>query len=180
MFIDVVHRTNAAILLFLLTPLNVMAEDTASSTQSTGVRSTSIATDHMSSGYLAQLVVGLLFVLLCIVVLAWLAKRFNRLQSSSYGALQVLGGISMGARERVVLVQVGTTQLLLGVAPGRINMLHQLEQPLEPAGDDVGDRSGRSFGITCQLRPKRSMHQPHRLSAPPSAISAAQSRSVSA
>ena len=145
MFIDVLQRINAGLLLFLLTPLNVMAEDTAGSMQSTAARSTSIAADHMSSGYLAQLVVGLLFVLLCIVVLAWLAKRFNRLQSSSYGALQVLGGISMGARERVVLVQVGTTQLLLGVAPGRINMLHQLEQPLEKSGADVDSRLGRSF-----------------------------------
>ena len=146
MFIQVVQRINAGLLLLLLMPFNVLAADTAGSMQSTGVRSTSIATDHMSSGYLAQLVVGLLFVLLCIVVLAWLAKRFNRLQSSSYGALQVLGGISMGARERVVLVQVGTTQLLLGVAPGRINMLHELEQPLEKSGADiVGSSFSRGF-----------------------------------
>ena len=100
----------------------------------------------MSSGYLAQLIVGLMFVLLCIVILAWLAKRFNRFQSSSDGSLQILGGISMGARERVVLVQVGATQLLLGVAPGRINMLHQLEQPLEKTGADVGGRPDRSLG----------------------------------
>ena len=150
MFIQVLQRTNAALLLLLLMPLNVLAEDTAGNMQSTGVRSTSIATDHMSSGYLAQLVVGLLFVLLCIVVLAWLAKRFNRLQSSSYGALQVLGGISMGARERVVLVQVGTTQLLLGVAPGRINMLHELEQPLEKSGADI-DGSSFSRGFAEKL-----------------------------
>ena len=98
---------------------------------------------------LVQLIVGLLFVLLCIVVLAWLARRMNRFQSSSNGALQVLGGISMGARERVVLVQVGTTQLLLGVAPGRINMLHQLEQPLQQdeahPGDGVALPFGKSF-----------------------------------
>ena len=73
--------------------------------------------------------------------LAWLARRFNRLQSTADGSLRVLGGISMGARERVVLVQVGDTQLLLGVAPGRINMLHQLEEPLERSGS-IG--SGRT------------------------------------
>lgn len=146
MFIDPVQRIIAGFVLFALTPLNVFAADTAGNMPSAGARSTTIATDHMSSGYLAQLIVGLMFVLLCIVVLAWLAKRFNRLQSSSDGSLQILGGISMGARERVVLVQVGATQLLLGVAPGRINMLHQLEQPLEKSGAEVGDRSGGSFG----------------------------------
>jgi len=146
MFIDLVQRVIAVFVLFTLTPLNALAENTTGSMQSAGARPTSIATDHMSSGYLAQLIVGLMFVLLCIVVLAWLAKRFNRLQSSSDGSLQILGGISMGARERVVLVQVGTAQLLLGVAPGRINMLHQLEQPLEKAGADDEGRLDRSFG----------------------------------
>jgi flagellar protein FliO/FliZ len=40
----------------------------------------------------------------------------------------------MGARERLVLVQVGSTQLLLGVAPGRISLLHQLDEPVEATG----------------------------------------------
>ena len=146
MFIDVVQRVIAGFVLFTLTPLYASAENTAGSMQSAAARSTTIATDHMSSGYLVQLIVGLMFVLFCIVVLAWLAKRFNRLQSSSDGSLQILGGISMGARERVVLVQVGATQLLLGVAPGRINMLHQLEQPIDRAGADVEGRHDRSFG----------------------------------
>ena len=90
-----------------------------------------MAAENLNSAYLVQLILGLIFVLFCIVALAWVAKRVNRLQSSSDGSLRVLGGLSMGARERVVLVQVGSTQLLLGVAPGQINMLHQLEQPLE-------------------------------------------------
>jgi len=146
MFIDLVHRVIAVFVLSTLITFNALAENSTGSIQSAGVRPTSITTDHMSSGYLVQLIVGLMFVLLCIVVLAWLAKRFNRLQSSSDGSLKVLGGISMGARERVVLVQVGTTQLLLGVAPGRINMLHQLEQPLEKAGADVEGRFDKSLG----------------------------------
>jgi len=146
MLIDIAQRMRGSFLLFVLMPTELMAADTTATVQSTAARSTTIATDHLSSGYLAQLVVGLLFVLVCIIVLAWLAKRFNRLQSSSDGSLQILGGISMGARERVVLVQVGATQLLLGVAPGRINMLHQLEQPLEQSGADGHHVLDRSLG----------------------------------
>lgn len=140
---DVVKRVMHALLLMLY-PLSASAVNDADSALPATMQSTAIASDHVSADYLVQLIVGLLFVLLCIVVLAWLAKRFNRLQSSSDGSLQVLGGISMGARERVVLVQVGATQLLLGVAPGRINMLHQLEQPIERA--DTGSALNRSLG----------------------------------
>ena len=94
---------------------------------------------------MAQLVLGLIIVLLCIVALAWLAKRFNRLQSTPDGSLQVLGGMSMGARERIVLVQVGTKQLLLGVAPGQINTLHVLDEPLEAVSDVHPGMHGKGF-----------------------------------
>jgi len=118
----------------MLFPFSVGAVDDVENLSSTATRSAALSNEYMGSGYLLQLIIGLLFVLLCIVVLAWLAKRVNRLQSSSDGALQVLGGISMGARERLVLVQVGSTQLLLGVAPGRISLLHQLDEPVEATG----------------------------------------------
>lgn len=118
-------------------PLQVIAADADDPVAATSRQSTAMAAENLNSAYLVQLILGLIFVLFCIVALAWLAKRVNRLQSSADGSLQVLGGISMGARERVVLVQVGSTQLLLGVAPGQINMLHQLEQPV--AGTDQND-----------------------------------------
>ena len=132
MITRIVQTVYVSLLVGLHFPLDVMAADAPEA--SAAVRSPALSGDGLNSGYLVQLIVGLLFVLLCIVVLAWLAKRVNRFHTSSDGALQVLGGISMGARERVVLVQVGGTQLLLGVAPGRINMLHQLEEPLERSG----------------------------------------------
>ena len=119
------------LLLPALSSLATTAAEAGDMAASASVQATPAGAESLHSGYLVQLIVGLMFVLLCIVALAWLAKRLNRFQASSDGTLQVLGGISMGARERVVLVQVGATQLLLGVAPGRINMLHQLEQPLE-------------------------------------------------
>jgi flagellar protein FliO/FliZ len=124
-------------------PVQVIAGDSGDPAASTSRQTTTMAAENLNSAYLVQLILGLLFVLFCIVALAWLAKRVNRLQSSSDGSLQVLGGISMGARERVVLVQVGSTQLLLGVAPGQINMLHQLEQPLERR--DQGDHRSEAL-----------------------------------
>lgn len=84
----------------------------------------------ISSGNLMQVTLGLLLVLAVIVGVAWLLRRYGRLQSAASGSLKILGGLSIGPRERVVLLQVGDTQLLVGVAPGRVQMLHVLDEPL--------------------------------------------------
>ncbi len=86
--------------------------------------------EPLGAGNLLQLTFGLLVVLAAIVGSAWLLRRYGRLQSGVDGALRIIGGLSMGPRERVVLVQVGKQQLLLGVAPGRIQTLHVLEEPV--------------------------------------------------
>ncbi len=80
----------------------------------------------LSSGQLLQTVGGLLLVLLLIAGLAWAVRRFGRLPSGAKGQLEILGGISLGARERVVLLKVEDTRLLIGVAPGRVQALHIL------------------------------------------------------
>ncbi len=88
---------------------------------------------------LLRLALGLLAVLAAIGASAWLFRRLGRWPAAA-GALRVLGGLSLGARERVVLVQVGETQLLLGVAPGRVQTLHVLARPvaLDPAAAGAG------------------------------------------
>jgi flagellar protein FliO/FliZ len=125
-----VYRLN---IFFLLSPIKVFAAEEK--------MSTIISTDPMSGSYLFQLILGLIVVLICIVALAWFAKRMNRLQSSTGGMLKIIGGISMGSRERIVLLQVGSEQLLVGVSPGRINTLHVLEAPL----DNVDVNSEKTF-----------------------------------
>ena len=80
---------------------------------------------------------GLLLILGLIVALAWLLRRYGRLPTAGKGMVTVLGGVSLGPRERAVVLQVGETRLLVGVAPGRVQTLHvieeQAERPLEEA-----------------------------------------------
>ena len=78
-----------------------------------------------------QFIVGLGIVIACIVGLAWMLKRAGGLQSSARGALRVIDGVALSTRERLVLVQVGKQQVLLGVAPGRVNRVHVLDEPVE-------------------------------------------------
>lgn len=99
--------------------------------------------DLVSGPGLGQMTLGLVVVLALIFALAWAVRRFGRVQSLPADALRVLGGLSIGARERVVLVKVGNTQLLLGVAPGRVQTLHVLAEPIEfssPADVGTGAR----------------------------------------
>jgi len=107
--------------------------------------SATLNVDPMSGSYLAQLVVGLFVVVLCIVALAWAAKKMKRFNPLADGSLKVIGGISMGSRERVALLQVGDKQLLIGIAPGRINTLHVLDTPIDTTNSAADQLTGNNF-----------------------------------
>ncbi|MES9898409.1 MAG: flagellar biosynthetic protein FliO [Sedimenticola sp.] len=78
----------------------------------------------IGGGALLGTLAGLLVVLLLIFGLARLLQRYGRLPLAGKGEVTVLSGVSLGPRERAVLLQVGKTRLLVGVAPGRVQTLH--------------------------------------------------------
>jgi flagellar protein FliO/FliZ len=43
------------------------------------------------------------------------------------GLVTLLGGVSVGPRERVVLLQVDDARLVVGVAPGQVRTLHVMD-----------------------------------------------------
>ena len=69
---------------------------------------------------------GLLIVLAVIIGAAWLFKRYGQISMGGKGLVRVLGGASVGSRERVVVVEVENRRMLIGVAPGQVRMLHLL------------------------------------------------------
>lgn len=128
---------NASGLLVALCTVAVQAAEKSQDLSPVGM-----AGEVMGSGFVTQSVTGLLIVLVSIVGLAWMMKRFGRLQSSAKGALQIIDGMALSTRERIVLVQVGDTQILLGVAPGRVEAVHVLDQPVVT---EVGEEMTGSF-----------------------------------
>ena len=70
-----------------------------------------------------QGLVGLVIVVGLIYAAAWMLKRVGPRARSS-GIVQVLGGASVGPREKVVVVRFGGETLLLGVASGHVSLLH--------------------------------------------------------
>ncbi|MBE0469305.1 MAG: flagellar biosynthetic protein FliO [Methyloprofundus sp.] len=82
---------------------------------------TLMTADFMRWGGGLILVLGIFF--LCV----WAVHKAGGLTSPTAGQMRVLAGLSLGAKERVVLLQLGNKQLLLGVSPGRVEALHTLE-----------------------------------------------------
>lgn len=87
--------------------------------------------DPVSAGSVFQLILVLLFVVALILFAAWFFRRLGQFGVTGNQAIRYLGGISVGQRERIVLIEVGETQLLIGVAPGRVEKLHKLDVPID-------------------------------------------------
>ena len=86
---------------------------------------------------------GLLLVIIAIFGSAWAYRRFGNIPTMSNDDLRVIGGISLSAKERVILMQVGDEQILLGVSPGSIQRLHVLEKNIDVNKENV--EQGNSF-----------------------------------
>ena len=79
-----------------------------------------------TAGSLLQVFIGLVAVLLLIAATAWVAKRLGVTRGGSSSLLHVISSTSVGTRERVVVIEIGESWLVVGVAPGSVNALMTL------------------------------------------------------
>ena len=107
----------------------------ASAQEDPGVVGVSAAPELFSASYLFQVLGSLLLVFVCLFAVIALLKRFNRIGGAQGGALRVLGSASVGQREKVVLLDAGGEQLLIGVAPGSVRTLHVFPEPIAELGE---------------------------------------------
>jgi len=105
-----------------------------------GVAQAGNASGAVSNGSMFQVVLGLGFVLALMGALAWLLRRFGGVQQGGGGAIKVIGGSAVGQRERVVLVEVADTWLVIGVAPGHVTALHSMPKgEISASAGQAGD-----------------------------------------
>lgn len=76
-----------------------------------------------------SMILSLLMVLGLIVISALVLKRFNIVQQG-HGQIKVISSVSLGAKERVVVIQVGDKQMVLGVTSQQITHIETLSEPL--------------------------------------------------
>lgn len=83
------------------------------------------------------LIIGLLF------VGTFLLRRLNGGKTFGLtGPLRIVGGLMISPRERIVLIEVGETWIVVGIVPGQIKTLHTLPKGELPPTKDADNRFG--------------------------------------
>lgn len=82
-----------------------------------------------SAGGLLQVIFGLLLVALLLAGSLYLLKRLGSPPGARGGLLRVISATPVGPRERLLVVETGSTWLILGVTAGQISKLHELPRP---------------------------------------------------
>lgn len=85
--------------------------------------------DPLSAGNLLSVFFGLVLVVALLLAAAWMIRRFQQVQVPREGALQVTAQLSLGLKERVILLRVGDENVLIGCTPGSIRPLHSWHGP---------------------------------------------------
>lgn len=98
------------------------------------------AAPGVSSGSFLQAFIGLFIIVALLIATAWLARKLTGGRGFGEGGMRLIGGITVGPRERIILVEAGEHWLVIGIVPGQIRKLHTLpkgafpEPGLLPAG----------------------------------------------
>lgn len=84
------------------------------------------ATSSASAG-MFKMLVGLAVVLLILAVISWAVKKYMPGVSQQASVVRVVGGTSLGTRERVVVLEVAGRWIVVGVGAGQMTALANLE-----------------------------------------------------
>lgn len=80
-----------------------------------------------TSGSMLKTVLGLAVVLVVMMLIAWLAKRYMPGVGAQASAVRIVGGVNVGARERVVVLEIAGRWIVVGVAAGQVSSIANLE-----------------------------------------------------
>ena len=84
----------------------------------------------LSVGSLAQLTLSLIAIVALILAISWALKRLKLAGPRGSGEIAVVDELSVGPRERIVLVRVGESQVLLGIGAQGMVPLTPLTPPV--------------------------------------------------
>jgi flagellar protein FliO/FliZ len=76
-----------------------------------------------SAGSLLQVIFGLIVVLGLLAGALWVLKRVGGGRLAGGSVVKIVGGVSVGNRERVMVVEVADQWIVIGVAPGQVSKL---------------------------------------------------------
>lgn len=118
-------RTIIALPALLLSLQSAIAQTTAAAAP---VPSVSLGGSFLQMLFGLALVLGLLF------AGVWFLKKLTGNVGANMNIARVVGTTPIGTRERIVIVELGQTWLVLGVTPNSINTLAEMPRQALPQG----------------------------------------------
>lgn len=82
------------------------------------------------SANVLEVFASLAIVIVVIFLLAWFIKRMGHMNMSKNHALQIKASLPLSTKEKLLVVQVGDEQIVIGVAPGFVGHIKTLDTPL--------------------------------------------------
>ena len=107
-------------------------------------------------GAFVQGLIGLVVIIaLLLVTLAALKRWGGQFGGVSTAGMKVISGLSVGARERILLIEVGETWLVLGVTASQIRTLHSLPKGSIPGLNTPEDKPAFAAWLSTVMERKR-------------------------
>lgn len=79
---------------------------------------------------LVSVVGSLFFVIAAIVLVGWLYSRMRGVNVRASKAISILAAQPLGAKEKIVIVQIGDKQIAVGLTPSCLQTLHVFDTPI--------------------------------------------------
>ena len=137
-------KTGLLIAAICLSPAVTLAAEFSSKIDEQPASSAALS-GGIQTDYVVQVLLSLLLVVGVIVLLSFLLKRIGIQTRTGSGAVRILSVVSLGAKDRLLLVAVGEEQLLLGSSPGSVQKLHTLDKPIDLSSSFDAVTDERSF-----------------------------------
>ncbi|NOX26666.1 MAG: flagellar biosynthetic protein FliO [Gammaproteobacteria bacterium] len=139
-----------------LTMMIIFLSSAAIADEGVSTQSTSIANNEpFAMANILQMLAGLAFVIILILLLGWFYRRFGTIGTNNNSDFRIVASLSMGQRERVVMLQVGHHQILLGVGPGHVEKIHVFDEPVIKESNSSGGSFSDSLAKVISQRGQR-------------------------
>ncbi|MFT5594053.1 MAG: flagellar protein FliO/FliZ [Oceanicoccus sp.] len=107
-----------------------------------------------SQDQLIQVTLALVAVVALIYAIAWVIRRKQGVQGLSNIPMKTLGVLPMGMKEKIILIEIGGKQILLGMTPSNINTLATFDEPIVDEKMKLPSFSQKLKDIIAQQKPK--------------------------
>ena len=84
-----------------------------------------------------QAFLGLAVIVGFLILIAYFGRKIWGGKGFGQGGLNIIGGVALSTRERIVLVEAGDTWLVIGVVPGQIRTLHRMPKGELPSAGNT-------------------------------------------